>query len=179
LDHSFILEVLRRKGFGDKWCAWIMQILTSATSSVLLNGVPGSVFKCKRGVRRGDPLSPLLFVLAADTLQTLVNHALLTGHLHRPISLNCSPDYPIVQYDDDTLVIMPADVLQLVHLKELLHAFGAATGLKVNYEKSNLIPINIPEDFVSQYTSALNCQLGNLPLLYLGLPLSITKPRKE
>jgi hypothetical protein len=57
LDHSFILEVLRRKGFGDKWCAWIMQILSSATSSVLLNGVPGSVFKCKRGVMQGDPLS--------------------------------------------------------------------------------------------------------------------------
>jgi hypothetical protein len=74
---------------------------------------------------------------------------------------------------------MPADVTQLVHLKELLHAFGAATGLKVNYEKSNLIPINIPDDSVRQYTNALNCQLGNLPMLYLGLPLSITKPRKE
>jgi hypothetical protein len=42
---------------------------------VLLNGVPGKVFHCKRGVRQGDPLSPLLFVLAADLLQSVINKA--------------------------------------------------------------------------------------------------------
>jgi hypothetical protein len=49
----------------------------------------------------------------------------------------------------------------------------------VNYDKSNLIPINIPDDRVSIFTFALNCQLGNLSFVYLGFPLSITKPRKE
>jgi hypothetical protein len=50
VDHSFILAVLRAKGIGEQWCTWIQQIHHSATSAILLNGIHGSTFKCKRGV---------------------------------------------------------------------------------------------------------------------------------
>jgi hypothetical protein len=73
-------------------------------------------FQCKRGVRQGDPLSLLLFVLAADVLQSLVNEAMVDGLLTRPLALQCSPSFPILQYADDTLVILQADVQQLRHL---------------------------------------------------------------
>jgi hypothetical protein len=66
VEHEFILQVLQPKGFESKWCAWIKQLLASASSSVLLNGVPRSMCRCGRGVRQGDPLSSLLFVLAAS-----------------------------------------------------------------------------------------------------------------
>jgi hypothetical protein len=55
VEHDLILQVLSFRGFGPKWLGWIRDILHSGTSSVLLNGVPGKSFHCKRGVRQGDP----------------------------------------------------------------------------------------------------------------------------
>jgi hypothetical protein len=41
LEHEAIIDILRHKGFGDKWLHWISIILSSSTSEVLLNGVSG------------------------------------------------------------------------------------------------------------------------------------------
>jgi hypothetical protein len=60
IEHSTILAMLQELGFRTKWINWTKMILESASSSILLNGVPGKIFKCKRGVRQGDLLSPLL-----------------------------------------------------------------------------------------------------------------------
>ena len=66
-------------------------------------------FLNKRGVKQGDPLSPLLFVLTADLLQSIVNSAWSKGILKHPITDSFGGDYPIVQYADDTLLILPTD----------------------------------------------------------------------
>jgi len=68
IEHQTILKLIEAKGFGPIWLRRIKNILSSGTSNVLLNGVPRRTIHCKRGVKQGDPLSPLLFVLAADFL---------------------------------------------------------------------------------------------------------------
>jgi retron-type reverse transcriptase len=108
IEHRAILDILKFKGFGDRWQGWIQRILGSGTSAVLLNGVPGKVFHCRRGVRQGEPLSPLLFVLAADLLQSVINDAKNQGLLKLPISASAGSDFPIVQYADDTLLVLEA-----------------------------------------------------------------------
>jgi hypothetical protein len=67
--------MLRHLGFSEKFIGWINCILSTASTSVILNGVPGKNIICKRGVRQGDPLSPLLFVVTAELLQIIINYA--------------------------------------------------------------------------------------------------------
>jgi hypothetical protein len=113
---------------------------------VLLNGVPGKVFHYRRGVRQGDPLSALLFGLAADLLQSLINKEKEMGLLRLPINVGYTSDFPIIQY-------------------------ATSTGLKVNYSKSSMVPINLNPDRLTHLAATFNCQTGSLPFTYFGYPL--------
>jgi hypothetical protein len=177
MEHQAMLKIMQAKGFGHKWIAWMENIFSSATSSVLLNGKPRKRFQCKRGVKQGDPLSPLLFVIAADFLQDLINKAKSMNLLKLPIPLQCYIDFPVLQYADNTLIIMEGDPVQLFFLKTVLNNFSQSTGLKVNYNKSLMLPINVSEQRLKLLASTFGCQEGTLPLTYLSLPLGTTKPK--
>jgi hypothetical protein len=107
-------------------------IMSSGTSSILLNGVPGNTFHYRRGVRQGDPLSPLLFVLAADLLQSIMNSVPHRGLFTLPLPRRGGTEFLVVQYVDDTLLFLEVCPRQLVLLKSLLHTFAESTRLKVN-----------------------------------------------
>jgi hypothetical protein len=176
LEHQVNLEVLKAKRFSEKWTNWIHNILSTGSSSVLLNGVLGKSFNCLRGVRQGDPLCPLLSVLVADLLQSIVNRAWHNETLNHPKSNEFGGDFPIIQYVDDTLLILLGDARTLFNLKGLLRPFSDSTGLHVNFDKSFLVPINMTDDRASHLARTFGCKVGSMPFIYLGLPLGTTKP---
>lgn len=56
-------------------------------------------------------------------------------------------------------------------IKSLLQLFEVASGLKVNFHKSHLVGINMDEAWLYHTSNFLNCKVGNLPFIYLGLPI--------
>jgi hypothetical protein len=177
IEHDIVFEMLKVKGFPDKWIKWVQDLLGSTTTSVLLNGTVGKEIVCKRGVRQGDPLFPLLFPIAADLMQDVINHEYHLGNLLPPFPQNAELPFPIIQYVDDTIVIMQGVESQLLLLKEILHKVFLSSGLKVNYHKSCLVPINIESDQALKLAKAFGCLVGSFPFTYLGLPMGLTKPQ--
>lgn len=88
-------------------------------------------------------------------------------------------DFPIVQYAYDTLPFLQADARQLVFLKAMLHSFAESTGLKLNYAKSQMYPINVSPEKMIILANTLGCDIGTMPFTYLGLPMGTTKPKIE
>lgn len=64
----YLMDILRAKGFGPRWRVWIAIILSLASSRILLNGALGPQIWHGRGLRQGDALSPMIFILAMDVV---------------------------------------------------------------------------------------------------------------
>jgi hypothetical protein len=83
-----------------------------------------------------------------------------------------------LQYADDTLLIGDDSVENIWCMKAILRWFELMSGLKVNFSKSKLYGINVESGLLSVAAKFLNCLLGSMPFMYLGLPVG-ANPRKE
>ena len=145
---SFLLEVLEKLGFSRKWRDWIAALLGTASSKVLVNGQPTKEIRHARGLRQGDPLSPLLFILAIDPLQRIIKVAAQRGVLNpvllKAANLRCS------LYVDDTTIFADPSSRELEHLYNISTIFGECSGLKINISKTELFPIRTDNATVEQ-----------------------------
>lgn len=69
IDWNFLTRVMEARGFPNRWVLWIQTILTTSKSRIVLNGEQTEYFNHRRGLRQGDPISPMLFIIAADVFQ--------------------------------------------------------------------------------------------------------------
>jgi hypothetical protein len=84
VDWAFLLEVLSKLGFGRHWISMVCGLLGTASTRVVVNGVAGALIFNRRGLRQGDPLSPLLFDSVMDVLHLMIEKAMVEGLFFSP-----------------------------------------------------------------------------------------------
>ncbi|XP_026433401.1 uncharacterized protein LOC113330803 [Papaver somniferum] len=131
---EFITEVFRQYGFSETWCSWIHSILSSARIYVLINGSPEGFFSITRGLRQGDLLSPLIFVLIEDILSHNLSKLFANRSMHNMVSKKgVAPTHLL--FADDILVFCRGNLHSLQNLKTMLSVYEKASGQCVDYEK--------------------------------------------
>ena len=165
-----LFSVMHARGFCHRWINWMSDILSSSETSLLVNGCPGLWITCKRGLCQGDPISPYLFLLVAETLQGMIRNCTAIRHPTED-AMSCA----VLQYADDTLIVFRANSAAATHLWEILDNFASITGLHINFSKSTLVPIHVEHPVLNSYVTILGYRKESFPQQYLGLPLSVNK----
>ena len=170
---SFLLAVLKEMGFGERWIKWIDWCISTVKFSVLVNGSPSGFFQSTRGLRQGDPLSPYLFVIAMEVFSSMMRRAISGGYLAgwkvsggRGEGMHISH----LLFADDTLVFCEDSPDEMTYLSWLLMWFEACSGLRINLEKSEIIPVGRVLN-IEGLALELGCKVGGFPSSYLGMPL--------
>ncbi|GKA67634.1 RNA-directed DNA polymerase, eukaryota [Tanacetum coccineum] len=164
---DFLDDILKKFGFGEKWCKWIQSCLRSSRGSILINGSPTEEFQFYKGLKQGDPLSPFLFILIMESLhlsfQRVVDNGMFNG-----IKLSSSLSISHLFYADDAVFMgqwCDGNISTLIHV---LECFYRASGLRINMSKSKILGVNVDSDKVKGAASKLGCLILKTPFTYLG-----------
>ena len=160
-------------GFSEKWRKWIRYCISTVKFSILINGSPSDFFGSFRGLRQGDPLSPLLFDIVMEALSRMLDVAASIGYfLGFSVGSTVGPSVMVshLLFADDTLIFCDADPSQIANLRAILARFEKLSRLCINLGKSELIPVGVVHN-LEALVGLLGCGQSSLPLKYLGIPL--------
>nr|GEX87021.1 RNA-directed DNA polymerase, eukaryota [Tanacetum cinerariifolium] len=164
---DFLDDVLKKFGFGNKWCNWIQCCLKSSRGSILVNGSPTEEFQFFKGLKQGDPLSPFLFILIMESLHLSFQRVIDAG-LFKGIQLNKEICLSHLFYVDDAIFVGQWSDGNINTLMHVLDCFHYVSGLKINMSKSKIMGLYVNDTIVHQAESKLGCLVLNSPFLYLG-----------
>ncbi|RZC29900.1 Exocyst complex component SEC6 isoform B [Glycine soja] len=171
LSWGFLNYMMMRMGFCERWRKWIHGCLSSASVSILINGSPTREFVPERGLRQGDPLAPFLFNLVTEGLTGLMRTAISKNLFTSYQVGSMKEDVNILQYADDTLFFGAANSANVRVLKYVLRCYELASGLKINYTKSQFGCLSKSEAWCRDAAHFLSYSQMGTPFSYLGIPV--------
>ena len=175
MEWGFIKLVMVKMGFHEKWVELIMHCITSVSYSILVNEVAyGNI------TPDGDPISPYIFLLCADGFSSLINDATRNHRISGVSICRGCPKITHLFFTDDSLLFCKANGQECQNLINILQLYEAASGQKINADKSSVFFSNNTSD--DRRTEVLN-MLGPMQdtrhKKYLGLPSIIGKSKVE
>nr|XP_016433987.1 PREDICTED: uncharacterized protein LOC107760452 [Nicotiana tabacum] len=137
-------------------------------------------FKSTRGVKQGDPLSPILFILSAELLSRSLNQLFedksfigfgmpkWSGHLNH------------LAYVDDTIILASAHPTSLSKIIGILGRYEQISGQLINKAKSlYYMHANVAHDLCWSVGNITGFARGQFPFTYLGCPIFYTRRRND
>ena len=173
LNWDALFYLLERMGFGDRWRRWLRTCVSTVRFSVLVNGSPAGFFGSSRGLRQGNPLSPLLFLLIMKVLSRILKKTEEGGFIQcfhvGPVN-STSIRVSHLLFANDTILFSDASREQILSIRLVLSCFQVFTGLKVNVGKSEIVFIREVRN-IQSLANILQCRVGSLPMIYSDMPL--------
>ena len=149
VDLWYLDFVMKNMNFPTLWRKWISECVGTEKAPVLVNGCPTDEFMIERSLCQGDPLSLLLFLLAAEGFNILMNAA-VEAQLFRGYGVGRDEEVGLthLQFADDTLIIGEKSWRNVRSMHVVLLLFEEISGLKVNFHKSILTGVNVNETWL-------------------------------
>lgn len=168
---DFIIAILQAMAIPDLFIYWIKSCISAASFSVSINGEVDGFFSSSRGLRQGCLLSPYLFDIVNNVLSLLLNKAAHEGKIgYHPLCKEIGLTH--LSFSDDILIFLDGQPDSLNGVMEVLETFGLISGLKINADKSTLYLGGSVSDILLRTSSTFGFPIGQLPVRYLGLPLT-------
>ncbi|XP_074266809.1 uncharacterized protein LOC141590096 [Silene latifolia] len=162
VNWDFLEQMLTYLNFPPFFIHLIMECTRSASYSLVLNGESFRHFKGAKGLRQGDPLSPLLFTIAMEYLSRILAYTTATFPFKfHPL---CSPlRLSHLMFADDLLLFCKGDVKSIMVILRFFSTFSHASGLQMNPTKTNAFFNGVPSDVKHEILQISGVQEGLLP----------------
>ena len=180
IEWSFMRRCLECHDLDEKSISLIMNCVSQASSSVLVNGKKSERFHHSRGLRQGDPMSPYLFNICLEALSQMI-HKECEEKEWTPFGVG-RKKVPVshLMFADDLILFGRVDETTAFSVRRTFERFCEFSGQKINESKSKLtFSRNTPEEMRVLFQNTLNVSESEDLRLYLGLPISHKRPNRS